>query len=185
MFKAKAYYILLCLALTACGTENAVSDQTVSATSFFKLEAYFNQEIARLDSIQPVLKKKVMLDGQTEEKRIESTDFEQELQIFRRSDINRPSWSDKYQIDSIQKNGNLQTIRYTAIDTSLNTRLLRVSFMDGEVDEIEIRNQSRSAIASTEQDLLYRPGRNYQIRSKQKTIGADERQVTIEVEIVK
>lgn len=184
MFKAKAFYALLFLALIACGVENENADTAVSATPFFKLENYFDQEIARLDSLQPELQKNVVVDGQSEEKRIKSTNFKDELQIFRRSDINRPSWVDKYQVDSIRENGSLMAVRYTALDTSLNTRLLNVRFLNGNVEEIEIQNRARSAIASTEQNLQYRPDRSYRIESKQKTIGSDTREILIDVEIL-
>lgn len=183
MFKAKAFYSLLLLALTACGVENENTGTEVSATPFFKLESYFSQEIVRLDSLQPVLQKTVVVDGQSEEKRVESTDFEKELQIFRRSDINRPAWVDKYQVDSILENGSLTEVHYMALDTSLNTRLLKVRFSNGGVEEIQIQNRARSAIASTEQNLQYRPDRSYRIESKQKTIGSDARKISIDVEI--
>jgi hypothetical protein len=71
------------------------------------------------------------------------------------------------------------------LDTSLNTRLLQVRFRTGKVvDEIEIRNRAKSAIASTEQHLWYRPGQSYRIESKQKTMGTDAREVMIDVEIL-
>ncbi|PHN01695.1 hypothetical protein [Flavilitoribacter nigricans] len=187
MLKAKAYfYSFLLIALTAaCGVETDSSAPEVSATPFFKLEAYFDREIARMDSLQPTLQKMVTVDGASEEQRIESTDYQKEFQIFRRSDINRPSWIDKYQVDSLRENGGVQIVNYTALDTSLNTRLLRVSYRNNEVEEIQIRNRSKSAIASTEQDLWYRPGRSYRIESRQKTIGSDPREVLIDVEIRK
>lgn len=184
MIRAKAFYLLLLLAFTACGVETDNSDPAVNAYPFFKLEAYFDQEIARLDSLQPSLQKEVTVDGASEEQRIEVTNFEQELQIFRRSDINRPSWFDKYQIDSIRQSGQLEAVRYTAIDTSLNTRLLQVNFQEGKVDAIEIRNRAKSAIARTDQHLWYRPGQSYRIESKQKTMGTDAREVKINVEIL-
>lgn len=183
MSKAKAYYSLLLLLLTACGQPTGNADQSANATPFFKLESYFDREITRMDSLHPVLLKKVTINGKTEEQRIEATHFEDELQVFRRSDINRPSWSDKYQIDSLLEADRLTAVRYTALDTSLNTRLLQISYQDGKVAEIEIRNKTRSAIASTEQHLFYRPDQSYRIESRQKTMGSEPKELMINVEI--
>lgn len=181
----KNHLFLLLLLFVACKLDNIGSDSGVAPTPFFDLEAYFDQEIARLDSLQPKLEKTASIDGEVEKKRIEETDFEQELRVFRRSGINRPSWADKYQIDSIQEEGVLKKIQYTVLDTSLYTRLLSISFQDELVDSIRIQNRANSAIARTEQNLLYLPGRSYRIESVQKTIGAEERKVIVEVEIKK
>jgi len=168
--------------LMACGVDQPTQEIKV-ATPFFDLEAYFSQQIKHLNEEQPKIVKKVRIGENTEEKAISKVDFEKELQIFRRSDINRPAWADKYAIDSTFTSGKLQAIQYTAKDTSLTTRLLYVGFQEGAVDAIRINNRTYSAIASTEQNLLYRAEAGYRIESIQETIGSDAKQVLIEVEL--
>lgn len=147
---------------------------------FFDVKTYFEEQIAKMKSVQPSILKKVTIGDQTEEKTISDIDFEKELKIFQDSDINRPTWLDKYTIDSIFEQGTLAAVAYTAIDTSLNTRFLKVSFLGQEVDTVRIRNQTHSPIADTRQDLQYCPNRSYAIYSTQKTIGRDARHISIE-----
>lgn len=179
----RVFCVSLLLLFAACSADRTSAETADDLTPFFKLESYFDKEIARLDSLQPVLQKTVTLDDKAEEQRFVETDFEDELRIFRRSDINRPAWSDKYQIDSLRANGQLQSVRYTALDSSLNTRFLRVDYQQDTIVEIRVKNRTHSAIADTEQHLRYQPGKSYQIESKQKTVGSEIRKVLIEVKI--
>lgn len=175
------YSGLLCLfvVLLACNPATP-SGEAVVQQPFFDLAAYFEQQVEQLNANSPKLKKKVRIGEQQEEKEVDGIDFTQELQIFSRSDINRPAWSDKYRIDSTLQNGQLKELSYTAIDTSLVTRLMKIEFEAGIVSAIHIKNRSHSAIARTEQDLQYQPGESYQILSTQKTIGAQPKTVQIE-----
>lgn len=165
--------------LLACNAP-ASSEAGVRIQPFFDLKGYFDQQIEQLNADQPALTKHVHIGDQEEEKTVDGIDFSQELQIFSRSDINRPAWSDKYQIDSTVQAGALMALSYTAIDTSLVTRLLEIEFAAGTVSSIHIVNRSQSAIANTDQDLQYHPGERYQIISTQKTIGSSPKTVRIE-----
>ncbi|MCB0634888.1 MAG: hypothetical protein KDD15_34385 [Lewinella sp.] len=158
----------------------ASSSGGMKKDTFFDLEGYFKGQVAQLSTDQPSVRKKVRIGDQEEEKEVDGIDFSQELQIFSRSDINRPAWSDKYQVDSIMQDGQLTALSYTAIDTSLVTRLLEISFQSGKVTSIHILNRSHSAIAHTEQDLQYLPRERYQIVSTQKTIGSLPKTVSVE-----
>lgn len=83
-------------------------------------------------------------------------------------------------VDSTLQDGDLTALAYTAIDTTLVTRLLEVSFESGKVSSIHIKNRSHSAIAHTDQELQYFPGERYRIVSTQKTIGSTPKTVQVE-----
>ncbi|MEZ4994567.1 MAG: hypothetical protein R2824_29365 [Saprospiraceae bacterium] len=171
-------FFLLTL-LWACNPASS-SSGGMKKDTFFDLEGYFKGQVAQLSADQPGIRKKVRIGDQEEEKEVDGIDFSQELQIFSRSDINRPAWSDKYRVDSIMQGRQLAALSYTAIDTSLVTRLLEISFQSGKVTAIHILNRSHSAIAHTEQDLQYLPRERYQIVSTQKTIGSSPKTVSVE-----
>ena len=164
----------------ACSQDQPAQETNI-ATPFFDLKAYFNQQVEHLQEEQPKIIKKVRIGESTEENALSEVDFEKELQIFQRSDINRPAWADKYEIDSTFASGKLQSIQYTAKDTSLTTRLLYIGFQEGDVNAIRVNNRTYSAIASTEQNLLYQAASGYRIESIQKTIGSDSKKVWIDV----
>lgn len=180
---AVAGLFFLLLVMACGGVDNADATSKNLTKPFFDLKGYFDEQIGALSNTKPSLVKKVTIGDQVEEKIIEQTDFSQELQVFQRSDINRPTWLDKYQVDSTFREKQLTAVQYTALDTTLNTRLLKVYFEQGKVDSIRIRNQTHSLVADTQQDLFYCPGRNYHILSTQKTIGGKPHYVAIEVDI--
>lgn len=170
-------YWLLVLCLVGCQPDIETADRQ---RSFFDLEAYFQQQIDSLNAAQPSLRKSATIGERKEEKELRELDYTEELQIFQQSHINRPAWSDKYQVDSTIRNGQLNAITYTALDTSLNTRSIIIDFAQGRVSRIQIENRSQSMIADTEQQLQYIPGSSYRIFSSQQTVGSTPRQVLIE-----
>ncbi|MEK7254564.1 MAG: hypothetical protein AAB316_07460, partial [Bacteroidota bacterium] len=119
--------ILPFLLLFAC-QDNQPSGESKSDSSqpFFDLKGYFNQEVQRLANIRSI-KKTAVVDGQKEEKMLDTLNFEQELKIFSDNDINRPAWSGKYQMDSIfNENKELVKLNYTASDESLKTQKMEI-----------------------------------------------------------
>lgn len=169
--------VLLGMALWSCRPDTEPADRQ---QTFFDIEAYFQQQMDSLNEATTRLNKKVTIEEQTEEREFQDIDYTKELQIFKSSHINRPAWSDKYRVDSTMRSGELVALSYTALDTSLNTRLIDLQFGQGQVKRVQIRNKDKSMIAATEQNLLYIPGKNYRISSSQKTVGSAARRVLIE-----
>ncbi len=158
--------VFLLISFLACQTgENAPGQETDAA--FFDLRSFFQAEITRLEKAQPSIKKEIEINGEKEDKVQDSIDFEKELAIFVRADINKPAWRDKYQIDSVMEAQNLKTLRYTALDSSLKTRALTIDFNQNDVERIFILNQTNSPLIKSEQQLTFEPQSGYFIRNKQ------------------
>lgn len=170
------------LLLISCQSQ---SEQNASAKAFepvyFDLKGYFEQEVDRLENADMTVRKRVSVDDKSEEKELNSLDFAQELEVFTKSDINRPDWVGKYQVDSVFQNNELAKIEYQALDEQLRTRRINVEFANGSVAKIFVRNGGNSKVAGSEQELTYLPDSGYTIASRQYTVLAKDDHLQIEV----
>ncbi len=175
-----SFYLLSFLLFNAC-----VEIPTTGAKQeivFFDLKEYFKKEIGKLSSLKKV-KKTVSINGVKEELTIDSVNFEEELSVFINSDINRVAWFDKYQVDStLNSNGILESITYTALDNNLKTQSIVIKFNDNTVvSQLSIKNNRSSIVSNASQDLEYLPGKSYTIQSRQNTSLSNERILKVEV----
>lgn len=148
---------------------------------YFDLEGYFKNEVKRLDA-QSNFTKTTYLNGESEERQVEKIDFEKELVIFSDSDINRPAWSDKYEVDSVfNKKKELVQLNYEANDEKLRTRQISIDVNGGVVSKIQIENATKTSVANTQQSLTYEPAKGYAIESRQQVKTIDNAVLRIEV----
>lgn len=164
--------LFLCLvgvfsAMCACQPQGDSQLENKPITSFFDLENYFQKEIARLQQLQPGVNKKIILNGKVEQQALDSIDFMEELSVFSKSAINRPSWSDQYRVDSTFYQEKLASLHYEALNDRLKTRKLDIAFSKGQVSEIKVENLLETVIATTEQKLHYQPELGYSIHNMQ------------------
>ncbi len=171
------------LLLNACQSSAEQSESPVEEmpSVFFDIKGYFAQEQKRLNQAQPDVTKKVAINGEIEQKQIDSLNFDRELKVFIQSDINRPDWVGKYRIDSVWQNNKLSELHYQALDDKLRTRQIDIIFNDGEVSKIFIENGGTNIVAGSEQELTYLPGQGYTIKSRQYTALSKDKELSIEV----
>ena len=181
MFLTRRLIFLPLLLLLSCQPEAGKQPSTPRHSPFFDLRAYFDGEIKRLQEQQPPVRKTVSIDGKPETRLLDSLRYEDELQPFLASDINRPSWWDKYTIDSTFSGGRLTSIRYQAQDSSLRIRNLLVDWQDGQVSRIRIERFSDSFTAIISQQLDYQPSKGYQLSTRQEVVLSKPKEMGIEV----
>ena len=174
------FFLLLTLFTFACADDIAEPEQE-GEKYFFDLASYFTNEAARLDALQPRVRKEVYVNGTPEKKTLDSLDYTEELNVFTKSDINRKAWIDKYTADSTAGNGLLEEIVYEAIDEKLKTRRIVISFQDKAVSSVQIENQGGSFITKSVQKLLYDPLQGYSIESTQDITLSKEQQLMVKV----
>ena len=168
--------------LSTCVDETAIIKQE---PTFFDLKNYFKKQSEML-SQRTTVYKTTTVDSNRIEKIIDSLDFEKELKIFQESDINKVSWMDKYRVDSLfDTNGNLNRLIYKALDETMRTQELIISFEQNEVDTVRIFNDASGNVAKLQQRLTYIPSSGYSIESRQKTTLSDEHVLTVEVRFQK
>lgn len=147
--------------------------------SFFDLRAFFEEEIVRLQAENPKVKKEIEINGKQEQKTQEEVDFEKELAIFIRSDINKPAWRDKYGVDSVVVSNDLIRVDYVALDSTLKTRLLSIEFEDAVVNKVMITNKTNSPLIQSQQQLTFEPKKGYQISNQQDLSLSDDSSLRI------
>ncbi len=171
---------LLTAVLIGCGSD-AGKSPNLDEVAYFDLKGYFEQEKEQIKT-RSSFSKKVTVNGEVEEKLTETIDFENDLRIFQKSDINRPAWSDKYSIDSLLNIRNeLIGLTYKSLDSKLRTELVEIKYDNGRVDKILIENRTESSIAKTKQVLTYIPRKGYLIESIQNMATMDSSVFKVEV----
>ncbi|PHI19570.1 hypothetical protein CEQ90_11895 [Lewinellaceae bacterium SD302] len=148
-----------------------------SKKEFFDLAGFVDQEIETLNLAKRTITKKVTIDGKSEEKKLDATDFTNDLDLFRKADINKPAWIEKYRIETV---GN--DTSYIATDSSLRTRHLQVLRNENnEVQRIEIKRRSGNVLSSGSQELSYHKDSGYRIYSRQIGDLVGDAEVSVEV----
>ena len=148
---------------------------------YFDLKGFLETEAERL-SDKPSFTKTVFVNDGQETKSISELDLKTELMPFSNSDINKPAWSDKYDIDSLfNQNEEITGLRYQTKDKKLNTKKMDIDFEKSNVVKIIIENTTNSSVANTFQTLVYQPSKGYSIESKQDVSLMEETHFKIEV----
>lgn len=148
---------------------------------FFDLRDFFQKEMQYLEKNQPTVNKTVRLNEQESVLSSATVSYSDELAPFANSDINKLSWKDKYQVDSILIDERLKEIRYVAKDASLKTRELRIIFGEAGVEEVWIWNSIHSVISESDQEMKYGRSKGYFIKGRQVGRFAAEKQFSVEV----
>lgn len=146
---------------------NNQSDLNSDELIFFNLKEYFEDEVERLKEVKNI-SKTTEVNGQIETLKLESIDFKTDLEIFSNSDINKPSWKDKYSIDSLRNEvGQLSKLIYKTENPKLKIKSLEVLFKNEAISEINISKYSSSAISEVQETLKYNPRKGYTIERSQ------------------
>ncbi len=175
------FLMALLFAITACQQQPA---EPVSATAnqplFFDLKGYMSGQVASLETEKPKVRKRVSINGKDEEQVAQHINFGEELAVFINADLNKPAWSDKYSRDSIYTEGQLQQLRYTAKEEDLKTQWMQVSFANGAVSKIELKNHASAAIVAADEAMTYTPGKGYSIVHKEIPLMGEGKNFSVE-----
>lgn len=106
------------------------------------------------------------MNSETESKRLQIDNWEKELELFWKADINKPAWKESYQISLIGS-----TISYLAIDSALKTRKIRIEQdSNGKPSHIYILNEVSNELYSSTEELDYFHDSLYSIKKTQKIL---------------
>ncbi|WP_026898657.1 hypothetical protein [Daejeonella oryzae] len=158
------FIVFLCAAsLFSCSQNKQTTKKT---GSYFEVKEFFEKEVKRLQKSNPVVTKIVSRNNVSQTKDIRDINWENELSLFIESDINKPAWNDSYKI----RVDGLNTL-YTATDTSLRTRELRIrKDKDGFIKQVEIQNKTINRLYQSTEKLIYFPDSLYQIHKTQNVL---------------
>lgn len=187
----KYTYLVVVLLMIASGFSSCNEAEEAQAAmdrkdTFFSLEKFFETEETRLQNQEVKIDKQIKINDQEEQKIIEHADFSREFSMFRKADINRPAWSDKYQADSLFENGILTNIHYKSLDPELKTQELSIDLdIRGIVEKITITSQTETALACNNNWMSYLPDEGYEIRTRQENRTAETLNIEIKGKFIK
>jgi len=147
---------LLAICMSACRPD-------IKKNNFFDLAGYFTKEAARLKAQNRPVFKTVEHNGVSESKKVNITDWDAELSLFKASDINKPAWSSSYDV-----NVDSDITTYTSKDTMLKTKRIRIKRIGNKVIWILIYNHTpKNLLYVTHEKLTYFPDSLYLIEKMQ------------------
>ncbi|QNL49110.1 hypothetical protein H8S90_20540 [Olivibacter sp. SDN3] len=154
--------ILLGVLLFSCSNQEQPIQMT-NQNPYFDIKGYFKEQMQRLEQKNNVVIKTVSKNNDRESQRIEINNWENELELFTASDINKPDWLKSYRIDSTENQ-----LVYKSNDPKLRTKLITIyKGDDGTVERINIINSDENWLYSSEENLDYIPDSTYRIRKQQ------------------
>ncbi|MEN9613626.1 MAG: hypothetical protein RLZZ628_4440 [Bacteroidota bacterium] len=162
--------------LSSCGQTEGSKSVTVS--KWFDLKQFVvqaNDILPKNASFEKTLKAK----GSSETKKGVIADWTSELAVFGQSDINRPAWRDKYQVDTLHLEAANDTavahqIRHVAKDKTLRTQLLSIhTNRNNKPIFIEIQNEQNNFFSDSKQHLVWSLQQGYSITAYQKMLFMD------------
>jgi hypothetical protein len=162
----------------SCSTKELKSGQT--NLSFFSLIDFMSLEQKEMLKDKTRLIKVLHLNGKRDTLVLDRPNFENELDVFKKADINKPALSDKYAIDSVLQKGQLFKVIYTSKDKKLLTQKLSIQYNAlGKVASIDVQLYNGSPITKNVQHLIYKPTYGYQIIDNQYFMG-DKDEIKVE-----
>lgn len=170
-----SYYFFLIL-FASCNN----SESKIEKPIYEDLNSYFKSEAIRLNKKNVFVNKSVEQNGNTENRDKISINWENELSLFRASDINRPAWRNAYKIltDSLKTT-------YLAEDSKLRTKEIQIEKdLKGEIKRIFIKNVSENYLYKSTELLSYFPDSLYIIEKHQDVIILGENKILVKAKIL-
>lgn len=148
----------------SCTDSDTTPAPSTAGGPYFSLEDFFLNETSRLTSQALTVDKTVSRNSMSETKRVQISDWKNELALFIDSDINKPAWRGSYRIDSTG-----YSVAYSSIDPELRTQKITIEKQgDGKVKHIAIINHTGNMLYQTDEQLDYYPDSLYQINKQQR-----------------
>lgn len=166
--------IIVCITAFASSCTSATNNTPKNNHTEIDIPAFFQNEIALLNSTKPEVTKTVKKDSVSETKRLIIADWEKELANFTSIDINKAAYRGAYQKDSI---GN--TVTYNFKDSALDLSSVKIVYDNGIPLIFTIRKATKNLLYDTEENLEYIKGKSYSVDKIQavKALGSNHYQI--------
>jgi hypothetical protein len=177
------FTLIISISLAACNFPT-LPNQKKAETPFFDLKSFFEEEARYLKAQNMSIKKTIRHNDTTEEHIIKVENWNDELRLFSESDINKPSWKNKYTLDSTDIGNGLVLLHYKATDKGLSTQVLDVKLADANVHSIVIINKTSNQVYEAQQYLTYIPHKSYTIEKIQDVTLFDKDEYNIKAKYI-
>lgn len=143
--------------------------------NYFDIQTYFKEKASELAKKNASVNKQITVNKLTERQKLKIANWEEELSLFIKSDINKIAWKNSYLKDSTA----LKVI-YTAKDEQLKTKKITIILSEQQlVKQIIINNVVDNILYHGTEDLTYTPNQNYEIKKHQKVFLMGEKNYLI------
>ncbi|WP_134089319.1 hypothetical protein [Olivibacter sp. XZL3] len=164
--KSALLFVLIGALFSFTGLCSCSSDKDETKTTdrpYFDLVSYFEQQARHLQEVNPVIVKTVGKNEQREQKKLQLSDWQRELDLFASSDINKPDWLQRYSVDSTN-----DILTYRTKDPELRTKEIKIhKDQKGRIKRIYILNGEKNWLYESLEKLDYYPDSLYRIEKEQ------------------
>ena len=142
--------------------------------AYFSLKNYFEKEAERLNRLNLQIHKTVGINGVNEQKLVKINNFENELNAFISSDINKASWRGAF---TVKKDENLAL--YTTENNKVPVKKVEIRYQNKKVKSIQIFLRTTNILYHSSDTLTYFPDRLYEIKKTQKIKLLEEKRYVV------
>ncbi len=168
----KYIFPFLFLLVAACDIPNPHTKP--ASPTYFDMKSFMEKEMEKLEGKS--LEKKITLNGKVEKVRLDNPDWKTELSEFISADINKPSYADKYLVESLK--GGVK--RYNAKETDLPIQFLELQELPNGGSAIFIEKRNDNILNNSSKKLMYRTDGIYSIRAFRHSLGGEPDTIQIE-----
>ncbi len=188
MKKRTTLFLFLILStVLACQSPGPTQQQP---NLYYDVAGFITGQVQLLAQQSPSVKKTMMVNGEEEVRTTQEVDWDQELELFLQTDLNKPA----YRLSYITSRPDSLTYEYKIRpDEDLPVRYLRVKLdaPGGKPEEIQARLLTENKLYQSEKNLLLRSGavggtwrvKSYQIQGYQELAISDRKPFAIRGEI--
>jgi hypothetical protein len=134
---------------------------------YFDLIQFTDNQVHELYMQKLQVKKKIFLDGETDQITLDTLNWEKELALFKEADINSPSLRDSYEIDEDKSR---HTLTYTAKESKLKVKEIKLVFDEqSQMNKVSIKQVK---IFFSEDNQLYEIQRDLSMELKNNLLSA-------------
>lgn len=164
------FTVCILLFFSACKTEINVEQKQ----SYFDLTQYFQDEIVSLEKNVVAIDKIITKGNNSENKKIDNIDWEDELNLFVASDINKGAWREAYKVDSVINGEELKVTYQIKENQDIAVKKIALYFESNNCVVVKILREEQNPLFISKQELTYEKGIGYEINGFQKIIGVFE-----------
>ena len=174
------FYALIIFIFTSCKEYESQINSTDKP--YFNLSKIIQRDINNNKNNNCSEEKTVYIQGTKETKKIDTLDWQKELQPLLECDINRTAWKGKFYIDTIPNDLTKDTtLQYRALSEKVSVRSLSVIYANNEIKKIIISKKINSILFSTAQTIDYIPGLGFIIRGEQKALFMNAFELNVDI----
>ncbi len=176
-------YIILILLLASCSDPAEVyyEDQRY----YYDLPSFMTKQVTELNEKQQRVRKHVTKDGHSHIIEYGDIDWNEELEVFIESDINRPAWRGAFKVDTISLEREF-IITYKSSNDQIPVKNVVVT-IDKDTRQclqVTVDRITENFLYSSDQSLFFTPGEGYMMKGKLSVSYLFDSEYSIESEFI-